>query len=72
MTLDDAIRRVEAMLGHAIGWTALEHFLPTVADPGLTRSARASSFLAMLELARQGKLHLRQEVAFETLWIRSA
>ncbi len=71
MTLEDAIRRVEAMLGHAIGWTALEHFLP-VAEPALARSARASSFLAMLELARQGRVELRQEAAFETLWVRPA
>jgi segregation and condensation protein A len=72
MTLEDAIRRVEAMLGHAIGWTALERFLPTGTDPALERSARASSFLAMLELARQGRVQLRQEAAFETLWVRSA
>ena len=72
MTLDDAIRRIEAMLGHAIEWTALERFLPATADAALTRSARASSFLAMLELAKQGRLELRQEGAFDTLWVRAA
>lgn len=72
MTLDQAIRRVEAMLGHAIGWTALERFLPAAADSALTRSARASSFLAMLELARQGRLELRQDGVFAPLWVRAA
>jgi segregation and condensation protein A len=72
MTLEDALQRVEAMLGHAIGWTALERFLPSAADPALGRSARASSFLAMLELARQGRVELRQAAAFETLWVRAA
>ncbi|MDB5738133.1 MAG: segregation/condensation protein [Sphingomonas bacterium] len=73
MTLDDAIRRVEAMLGHAIEWTALERFLPAGAeDAALTRSARASSFLAMLELAKQGRIELKQDGAFDTLWVRAA
>ncbi|WP_419827933.1 segregation and condensation protein A [Sphingomonas sp.] len=72
MTLDEAIRRVEAMLGVAIGWTSLERFLPPGAEPALGRSARASSFVAMLELARLGRIDLRQEEAFGTLWVRAA
>lgn len=72
LSLDEAIRRVEAMLGQAIDWTALEGFLPAAGDARLARSARASSFLAMLELARQGRLELRQERAFGTLWVRAA
>jgi segregation and condensation protein A len=72
MTLDEAIRRVESMLGIAIGWTALERFLPADPEPTLGRSARASSFVAMLELARLGRLDLRQESAFATLWVRAA
>ena len=72
MTLDAAIARVEAMLGHAVGWTALERFLPAAADRALGRSQRASGFVAMLELARQGRVELRQEDAFATLWVRAA
>ena len=72
MTLDAALQRVEAMLGHTLDWTALERFLPATTDPTLARSARASSFLAMLELAKQGRLELRQEAAFATLWVRAA
>jgi segregation and condensation protein A len=72
MTLDEAIRRVETLLGQAIEWTALERFLPPGAGAQLSRSARASSFLAMLELARQGKLEFRQDGAFDTLWVRAA
>lgn len=72
MTLDEAIRRVEAALGATLDWTALEAFLPAQADRALTRSARASSFLAMLELARQGRLELRQDHAFAPLWVRAA
>ncbi len=72
MTLEAALHRVEAMLGHALDWTALERFLPATADPELARSSRASSFLAMLELAKQGRLELRQAEAFDTLWVRAA
>jgi segregation and condensation protein A len=72
MTLEAALQRVEAMLGHALDWTALERFLPATTDPSLTRSSRASSFLAMLELAKQGRIELRQDAAFDTLWVRAA
>jgi segregation and condensation protein A len=72
MTLEAALQRVEAMLGHAVDWTALERFLPATLDPALARSSRASSFLALLELAKQGKLELRQQDAFDTLWVRAA
>ncbi|HLZ78160.1 MAG TPA: ScpA family protein [Sphingomonas sp.] len=72
MTLEAALRRVETMLGHAVDWTALERFLPDTADPQLARSSRASSFLALLELAKQGRLELRQAEAFDTLWVRAA
>jgi segregation and condensation protein A len=72
MTLEAALQRVEAMLGHAVDWTALERFLPATLDPQLAKSSRASSFLAMLELAKQGRLDLRQEEAFDTLWVRAA
>ncbi len=72
MTLDEAIRRVEEALGATLDWTTLEAFVPDRAQPALARSARASSFLAMLELARQGRIELRQDQAFAPLWVRAA
>jgi len=36
----------------------------------MRRSARASSFSASLELAREGRLEIRQERAFAPLWLR--
>jgi segregation and condensation protein A len=70
MTLEDAIARVSALLGEALDWTTLEAFLPVGADPAYRRSALASSFVAALELARQGKLDLSQEAPFAELMIR--
>jgi segregation and condensation protein A len=72
MTLEDAIQRVSALIGAAIDWTAIESFLPSSDDPQYRRSALASSFLAALELARQGRLDLAQDEAFGALRVRKA
>jgi segregation and condensation protein A len=72
MTLEEAIDRVSAMIGLAIEWTAIEAFLPDTDDPLLRRSALASSFLAALELARQGRLDLEQHEPFAPLRLKAA
>ncbi len=71
MTLDQAITRVGAMLGMAIDWMALEGFLPPETDPAAQRSARASSFVAALELARQRRCDLRQQAPFAPLYLKA-
>ena len=71
MTLEDAIARVAALLGQAVDWTTLEAFLPVTGDPVFRRSALASSFVAALELARQGRLELAQDGPFDDLRLRS-
>ena len=45
----------------------LEHYL---AKPETRRSVRASSFTASLELAREGTLELRQDHAFQPIFLR--
>ncbi len=72
MTLDEAIERVAKMIGLALDWTVLETFLPTTDDPQFRRSALASSFLAMLELARRGRLEFAQEEPFAPIRLRVA
>ncbi len=72
MTLEDAIQRVSALIGQTLDWTTLEAFLPVTADPQYRRSALASSFVAALELARQGRLELEQDEPFADLMIRNA
>jgi segregation and condensation protein A len=69
MTLEAALARVSALLGTAIQWQAIEAFLPA-ATRDLTRSALASSFLAALELARQGRADLAQAAPFAPLYLR--
>jgi segregation and condensation protein A len=70
MTLESAIDRVSAMLGVSLDWMELRSFLPVDAEPRLKKSALASSFVAALELARQGKAEIRQENTFGPLHLR--
>ena len=72
MTLDEALERVARLVGTRLNWTELRDFLPETADPALRRSALASSFLAVLELARQGKLTMQQDGSFAPLYLREA
>jgi segregation and condensation protein A len=72
MTLDAAIERVSRMIGMAIDWMEIGHFLPNSDDPAFRRSALASSFVAALELARRGRLDIRQDEPFAVLKLRAA
>lgn len=72
MTLEEALDRVGRMIGQAIEWTFLESFLPSTQDSQFRRSALASSFLAMLELARRGRLEFAQEEPFAPIKLKAA
>ena len=72
MTLDEAIHRLERMIGAKLEWTRLEAFLPETQDPEFRKSALASSFVATLELARLGKVQIGQEGPFTPLYVRAA
>jgi segregation and condensation protein A len=70
VTLEAALERIATLLGSSIEWQAIERFLPAGSDR-LRRSALASSFLAALELARQGRVELRQQAPFAPLYLRA-
>jgi segregation and condensation protein A len=72
MTLDDAIARVARLIGAHLDWTVLEAFLPSSDDAAFLKSALASSFVAALELARQGRLEIDQDEPFAPLKVRAA
>ena len=71
MTLDDALERVSRLVGAHLDWTVLESFLPSSEDAAFLKSALASSFVAALELARQGRLEIAQEQPFAPLRVRA-
>lgn len=72
MTLEEAIDRVGRLIDTRLDWARLESFLPKFRNELFARSALASSFVAMLELARRGRLDIRQEEAFAPIFLRSA
>ncbi len=72
MTLEDALVRVSRLVGTQLYWTVLQSFLPPSEDPVFLRSALASSFVAALELARQGRVEITQDEAFAPLMLRRA
>ncbi|HER26426.1 MAG TPA: segregation/condensation protein A [Rhodospirillales bacterium] len=71
-SVDDALERLAALVGNLPDWKTLSSYLPAGLDQDLTyRSAVASTFTASLEMARQGKLKLRQHEPFAPIYIRS-
>ena len=71
LAIEEALHRLEVLLGEMPDWCRLERFLPAELRSGpLTRSALASMFAASLELARQGRAELRQDEAFGPLYLR--
>ncbi len=70
-SLAEAREALARLLGGQSDWTAFDDFLlEACADSGMRRSARASVFSASLELAREGKIEMRQERTFAPLWLR--
>jgi segregation and condensation protein A len=72
MTLEEALDRLGRMIGQALDWTVLESFLPATQDPQFRKSALASSFLAILELAKRGRLEFIQDEAFAPIQVKAA
>jgi len=72
-SMDDALRRIGEMLGQVLDWTVLRSFLPEGLDTPLQRRAAiAATFAASLELARNGRVELRQEGNFAPIYLRRA
>jgi segregation and condensation protein A len=72
MTLEHALLRIERLLGAKVDWSEIHSFLPDTQDPAFRKSALASSFVATLELARQGRVELDQDEPFAPLYVRAA
>lgn len=71
-TLDQALERMRGLIGYAGDWTDLMGYLPDgwSRDPALRRTATASTFAASLELAKQGRIEIRQSDTFAAIAIR--
>jgi segregation and condensation protein A len=70
-SMDDALKRLSGLIGKTVEWTVLASFLPPGLAGGLVRrSALAATFAASLEMARSGRLKLRQDRAFGPIFVR--
>ncbi|MDA0998283.1 MAG: ScpA family protein [Proteobacteria bacterium] len=71
-TVEDALERLRRLVGRTPDWESLWRFLPENLKGGLiARSAVASTFAASLEMAKQGRVMLRQPEPFGPIYFRS-
>ncbi|MGH1465606.1 MAG: segregation and condensation protein A [Cognatishimia sp.] len=71
-TMEQALERMRGLIGFAGAWTDIISYLPDGwgADPQRRRSATASTFAASLELAKEGKVEIRQSGTFAPIQLR--
>jgi segregation and condensation protein A len=73
LQIEEARERLERMLGRISDWSALTRLLPLEwQGEGRRRSAMASTLLACLEMARDGKVELQQMAPFAEIFVRDA
>jgi segregation and condensation protein A len=72
-TMEQALERMRGLIGHAGDWTDILAYLPEgwQADPVRRRSATAATFAASLELAKAGRVELRQSETFAPIQLRA-
>ncbi len=70
-SLADARTILSRMIGEMSDWTALDQFLLRyLSEPEERATAIASSFAATLEMVREGRLEIRQDGAFQPIYLR--
>jgi segregation and condensation protein A len=71
MLIEQARERLERMLGSIPDWNVLSKLIPFDWSGGLRRrSALASTLVACLEFARDGRVEMRQLAPFDEIYIR--
>ena len=70
-SLAEARLMLARLIGEMADWTALDHFLIRyMTTPKQRATAIASSFAASLEMVREGRLEIRQDMAFSPIYLR--
>lgn len=72
-TMEAALTRLRGIIGAHTGWMQLSAFLPADwrQQSVRRRSAIASGFSAMLELAKEGEIDIRQDAVFAPIYLRA-
>ncbi len=70
-SLLDAREALERLVGRLADWVTLDAYLVEyMAEPSMRPTVLASALSAALEMVREGKLTLRQDVAFAPVWVK--
>ncbi len=70
---DDIRHQLVGMLGKMVDWSRIEQFLPIeLRGDIISRSALSSTFVAALQLTKEGKMQIRQGKNFGPIFIRAA
>jgi len=72
MTMEAALDRMRGLIGFAGEWTDIAGYLPEgwMIDPARRRSATAATFVASLELVKEGRIEIRQAEPYAPVEIR--
>lgn len=71
-SIEDALGRLRRLVGHMPDWRTLTSFLPANLQSPLTRrSAMASTFGAVLQLAKEGRLKIRQDGTYGEIYFQT-
>jgi segregation and condensation protein A len=72
LTMEQALTRMRGLIGFTGDWTDIISYLPGdwLSDPQKRKSATASTFAASLELAKEGKIEIRQGEVYAPIEIR--
>ena len=71
-TMEEALERLRGLVGYALDWVDLASYLPSdwTDDPLRRRAATAATFAASLELAKAGRVEIRQRGTFEPIELK--
>nr|WP_297372341.1 ScpA family protein [Acidocella sp.] len=71
-SVQNALERIGRLLGSLPDWSSLEQFIPDNVGDGLAkRAALSATLVAGLEMAKHGRLLLRQDERFGPILVRS-
>ncbi|MDR3506216.1 MAG: ScpA family protein [Acidocella sp.] len=72
LSVREALDRIGKLLGALPDWASLEQFLPEGLEDGIPkRAAIAATLIAGLEMAKDGRLNLRQDRKFGPILVRN-
>jgi segregation and condensation protein A len=72
LSVREALERIGKLLGALPDWASLEQFLPEGLEDGIPkRAAIAATLIAGLEMAKDGRLNLRQDRKFGPILVRN-